>query len=280
MKQIIKLISVISLGVSAAFNFVLAQGENIPPEIMEQYQQQLNNQGNNSSYQQTPPATNLPTPEVKPKEEPEGAPAPFQEKVLPIEEKKVTPSGEALPQTEIQAQYPASSPENSIVPQTVQSAATEKSNQSSFVFYSVSAAAIIFAFLGSKWWRKLLKQKKKSGLPSEAENGKETVPCPTCGGSGKITKKRMKSVDCGHCKGTGKDICHHCGGSGRCGLGFVVPKTEEEVENFMKCDYCKGTGFPKPPIACCMCKGKRKIEYQESYEETCPTCKGAGSVAK
>ncbi|OHA52156.1 MAG: hypothetical protein A3A97_04570 [Candidatus Terrybacteria bacterium RIFCSPLOWO2_01_FULL_40_23] len=139
--------------------------------------------------------------------------------------------------------------------------------------YVVAAVAVfVFFWLGWRQWRKW---KKRSVLPPVGGAVEKTV-CGTCGGSGKVKRKRMKSVPCGHCKQTGRDICHHCGGTGRYGVGLTVPQTEEEVQSMMKCDYCKGSGFPKIAIACCMCKGKKKEEYEEIYEVPCPDCRGTG----
>ena len=53
----------------------------------------------------------------------------------------------------------------------------------------------------------------------------------------------------------------------------------ESIENYPNdCVKCGGKGIAKPIMSCCMCKGKKKQEYEESYEETCPTCKGSGFV--
>ncbi len=98
-------------------------------------------------------------------------------------------------------------------------------------------------------------------------------PCETCGGSGSITKKVTKSAPCWHCKETWRDICHHCGGSGKNGLGLRIPETEEEVASLLDCNYCGGKGFSDPPIACCMCKWKSKIDYQETVTLPCPDCR-------
>ena len=136
--------------------------------------------------------------------------------------------------------------------------------------------ALFVPVLGFFWfgWREWLKRKTKPELPAEDDGTK--APCGTCGGSGEVTKKRKFSAPCKHCKETGMDICHHCGGTGRYGVGLTVPQTEDEVASLMKCDYCKGSGFKKPAISCCMCKGKRKEEAEESYKEKCPTCGGSG----
>ena len=154
--------------------------------------------------------------------------------------------------------------------------ATKQQNLSStgyYVLYTVIAALALFCFT---WWRKWLKRKKTTDLPAEDDG---TV-CKTCGGKGTITKTRTLTAPCNHCKQTGRDICHHCGGSGRYNGGFTVPQTQEEVESLMKCDYCEGSGFTTPALPCCMCKGKKKEEYQESYEAPCPTCNGTGRTAR
>ncbi|OGH68607.1 MAG: hypothetical protein A3J66_01130 [Candidatus Magasanikbacteria bacterium RIFCSPHIGHO2_02_FULL_47_14] len=149
----------------------------------------------------------------------------------------------------------------------------QESSPKSSLFYLLYGVPIVLAFLGlEEWLRKWRKKKKKPELPAEAEK----IVCPTCGGSGKITKKRRKTVPCGHCKATGIDICHHCSGTGRDGLGYGVPL--EDIENYPKCLYCSGKGVPELFIACCMCKGKRKEEFDEPYEVPCPTCKGSGWV--
>ena len=162
---------------------------------------------------------------------------------------------------------------NTTPPAATNSSQNSVSSVLRIVSYVAPLAALAFFF----WfgWREWLKRKKGKALPAEKEGEEKTV-CETCGGSGKVTKKRIKSVPCDHCKRTGKDICHYCGGTGRYGVGLTVPQTQEEVESMMKCDYCEGTGFKNPVLPCCMCKGKRKIEVPESYEETCPTCGGSG----
>lgn len=143
--------------------------------------------------------------------------------------------------------------------------------------YLILAAFLVLALLFLKWLRKFLKKHKtEPQLPSEQDE----KPCPTCGGKGTITKRRTISTPCGHCKQTGRDICHHCGGSGHYGGGLTVPQTQDDVDSLMKCDYCEGKGFSSPPIACCMCKGARKEYAEESYEDTCPDCKGTGHKAK
>ena len=146
----------------------------------------------------------------------------------------------------------------------------DPSFQTSYILYAILAGIFVSFF----WfeWHKWFKRKKKTELPAEAEK----IVCETCGGSGKITKKRKVSVPCGHCKKTGNDICHYCSGTGRDVRGIGVPL--EDIENYPKCLYCGGNGFPEVRARCCMCRGKGKEEYEESYEETCPTCKGSGWI--
>ncbi len=134
--------------------------------------------------------------------------------------------------------------------------------------------ALLVPVLGFFWlgWREWLKRKTRPELPAEDDG----TLCKICGGSGEVTKKRKISAPCKHCKETGMDICHHCGGTGRYGVGLTVPQTEDEVASLMKCDYCNGSGFKEPAVPCCMCKGKRKEEAEESYKEECPICGGSG----
>ena len=246
-------IVVFSLFIFTVFNFAFAQDQN-------QYYQQQQQQ-----YQINQPPTNtinIPSQqEPSPTARPESTIQP-REKTAPIQEKFSTPvvSSESLP----------------LPPQTVNTDLTSQSNLPSnnfYVLYVVAALAVVFFF---DWWRKWMKRKKTKTFPAE----KDDTVCPTCGGTGKVTKKRTKTAPCGHCKGKGIDICHHCSGTGRSGGGgFGVPL--EDIENYPKdCPYCGGKGFPKIVLSCEFCKGKGKIEYQESYEETCPTCKGSGRVPK
>lgn len=148
---------------------------------------------------------------------------------------------------------------------------TSEANVNYYNYILYFFAIILLTFFIKKLLE-IWKKSKKPSLPAEDDG---TV-CGTCGGSGKVKEKVTKYAPCGHCKQTGIDICHHCGGSGRYGVGLTVPQTEEEVQNLMKCDYCGGSGFPNPPFACCMCKGKRKESYEETVEVSCPNCKGTG----
>jgi len=137
----------------------------------------------------------------------------------------------------------------------------------SYILYAVALVLLVF------FWKRLLEWLKRSKRPELPAEDDGTL-CPTCGGKGTITKKRTITAPCKHCKQTGIDICHHCGGTGRNGLGYGVPL--EDIENYPKCDYCGGKGFPKLVLRCCMCKGARKETYEESYEVTCPDYKGSG----
>ena len=261
----LKIITFILLNIFVIFNIALAQDANIPQEIINPYQQQLNNAENNyPDYQQEPSSAD--TINVPSQQEPSPviqlAPGVgSQEKPAPIQENPSTP---------------AVSSEPSPVPQqTIDTVSTGRLGLYSYASYILYAAAIILItlfFAWWHWWRKFFKPKKKPELPAEAEK----IVCPTCGGSGKITKKRKITAPCGHCKKTGIDICHHCSGTGRDGLGYGVPL--EDIENYPKCLYCRGKGVPKMPIRCCMCKGKREEEFEESYEVPCPTCKGSGWI--
>ena len=240
----LKIITFILLGVFVIFSFALAQDADIPQEIINQYQQPLDNVENNSpDYQQEQSSTDMIN----------------------------VPSQQEPPVVET----PAVSSEPSPLPQTIDTESTGRPGLYSYIpyiLYTAAALLIIFSFAWWHWWRKLFKRKKKSELPAEAEK----IVCPTCGGSGKITKKRKVTVPCGHCKEKGIDICHHCGGTGRDGLGYGVPI--EDIKNYPKCLYCGGNGVPKIALPCCMCKGKRKEEFEESYEVPCPTCKGSGWI--
>ncbi len=214
--------------------------------------------------QQAPPA-----PAESPVVNPVAPPAVTQEQISPQPQpttEEPPPAIEVTSETSPQVTIERGIPINTLM-----------SSGASYIVLAVAALTIFFWF----GWREWLKRKKKSVIPpvggTKAEKeGEEKTPCETCGGSGKVKEKRRKSVPCKHCKQTGKDICHHCGGTGRYGVGLTVPQTEEEVESLMKCDYCKGSGFKNPAMPCCMCKGKRKEEYEETYEVPCPTCKGTG----
>ena len=192
--------------------------------------------------------------------------------IIQSEPKPPTVSPEIIP-TQTSSEIPPS--ENTIY----QTSVIPSNPFSSYLLY----VAIIVVLAAAFFWKRLielLKRKKgtesvpgeKAELPAEAEK----IPCSTCKGTGKITKHQTKSVPCGHCKKTGIDICQHCGGTGRNGLGYGVPL--EDIENYPKCDYCGGKGFPETVLSCCMCKGARKETYEEAYEVPCPTCKGSGLV--
>lgn len=249
----LKFVTFILLGIFAIVSFALAQE---PP---------LNNQNQyQGEPQEMPPSSPLSEP---------------QQKTVPSQEEpsstKETPS-QILPQKAL--------PETPLSENVAGQKSARQLNLSSPIAYLTYAVVVILVFFWfGEWWRRWLKRRKKTELPSEAEETKppaeaEQIVCPTCGGTGKVTKKRTKTAPCNHCKQTGIDICHYCGGTGRNGLGYGVPL--EDIENYPKCDYCGGKGFPEIVLPCEFCKGKRKIEYQESYEETCPTCKGSGRVPK
>lgn len=258
MNRIVKLTSIILLGGFIAFHFASAQIINPPQEnfIQNQPLREEDSQPQ-TSPQETPFLTEEETP----------PPALSQEASQEI------PNGENA---------------------TIQKSAGQWSFTSSVAYVTV-ATVVLLVFFRFRWWRRWLKRRKKTELPSEAEDVKppteaekskkkaeqspaeaEKLVCPTCGGTGKITKHRTKTVPCNHCKQTGVDICHHCSGTGRNGLGYGVPL--EDIENYPKCDYCAGKGFPEIPSPCEFCKGKRTIEFQEPYEEPCPTCKGSGWI--
>ena len=243
MKHTLKLVVAIPVSVFTVFGFALAQ--ETPSYSQGQYQQQFNPQQN--SYQGEPQAMPL-SPSVEP-----------QQKTIPPQEKPPSPQ--------------VTQPKTPSPLQVIDSGSAVQPRSFfpvSYILYALLTGVFAsFFWLG---WRKWLKRKKETELPAEAEK----IACPTCGGSGKITKKRKITAPCGHCKKTGIDICHHCGGTGRDGLGYGVPL--EDIENYPKCLYCRGKGVPKMPIRCCMCKGKREEEFEESYEVPCPTCKGSGWI--
>ncbi len=211
------------------------------------------------------PSVSQPEPQAQPSEPVAAPPEPtlYQETAAPAE-----------PVPQAQPQEPT--PEVPLAAPTADIASPNQQNASSSGYYILYAVIITGALFWFGWGKKFYKGKKKPDLPAEDDG---TV-CKTCGGKGTITKKRTITVPCYHCKQTGRDICHHCGGSGRYGVGLTVPQTQEEVESLMKCDYCGGKGFPKTPFACCMCKGKRKEEFEESYETPCPDCRGTGRTTK
>lgn len=259
------------MGVFAAFGFALAQVTNPSQETINQNQPPVSN-SENTPYQGEPSLINQPEPQVQPQEK----------------EKESFPK-----ETLLEVQPQETSPEIPLSENTADQKSARQFNLSSPFSYLVYAAVIAIIFFWFKWWRKWGKRKKETELlsekeikpPTEAEKSEEKtkppaeaekIVCPTCGGSGKITKKRTVSAPCLHCKETGNDICHYCSGTGRDGRGIGVPL--EDIENYPKCLYCGGNGFPEVRSRCCMCRGKRKEEYEESYEVTCPTCKGSGWI--
>lgn len=269
MKQRFKMLAFIIFGAAIVSGFASAQNENIPPEMIRQYQRQFNN------------ADNAPAPvqdEVSPPDD-QGSVVQTQEKQsplrkndLPAGEKDQIVTSEVSPDQKMQSENRA---EQGMVPlrKGNNSLSVQASDRS---FYFAVIAMIIFAFFGFEWWRRLLKKKSKPTLPAEDDG---TV-CKTCGGSGNVTHKRKKTVDCGSCKKTGRELCKYCNGTGRYGGGLTVPETEEDLQNYMKCDYCGGTGFAEIPVPCSICKGNKKIEIEESYEEKCSACKGSGRITK
>lgn len=206
-----------------------------------------------------------------------------------------------LQQQERQSVQPISSPNPSTEPaiqQNFSGSSTAENNptsesvippatNASFSFFPLIAYEGIAVILGFFAWWQWFKRKKTGALPAEKELEKKVVKvekeeylCLTCKGKGTVTNHRTTTVKCGHCKGTGNDICHHCGGTGHYGEGLMVPETQEEVESLMKCDYCGGSGWQSPRLACCMCKGARKETFNEPYETICPTCNGMGKLEK
>ena len=244
MKQLLKLSFFIILGTFAVFNFTSAQINNYPNQQIPQNQQ--------------PPI-------IQPSPTPEPISQPVPQKTTPAQ---TTPKTTQTPL-----------PEN-ISNQTSTPQASSANSSYSFIPYFAIIAALALAF----FWKKLLELfKEKKGTEPTKENTElpaeaEKIPCPTCGGTGKITKHRMVTVPCDHCKSTGNDICHFCGGSGHYGGGLTVPQAQDEVDGMKKCDWCEGNGWDKFHKACCMCHGTKKESYQEAYQVPCPTCKGIGLV--
>lgn len=238
MIQISKFIFFI-LAVAASSNIVLAQINNYPNQEVNQ----------NTLPNYTPPdiSPESPEPIVKPK--------------LPPQVEPEVTSQEILPET---STPPSNSP------------------TSSYLIYIIIVAGLAVGF----FWKRLIEllkgkgrtkaeaEKEKNDLPAEAEK----IPCKTCKGTGKIKKYQTKSAPCGHCEQTGIDICHHCSGTGKSGGGgFGVPL--DDIENYPNdCPFCGGKGTPEIALLCCMCKGKKKETYEESYEVPCPTCQGTGLV--
>jgi len=241
MNQTLKSTLIIFLGVFTIFGFASAHINNPPDEIVNQNQPPVFDSENIPEQGEQPLINQS---ETLPKENPL--------QVLPQEILPETQLSENIADQKLARQLSIGSP----------------------ILYPVYAVAIAFGFFWMDWWRKWLKRKKKAELPAEAEK----IVCPTCGGAGKITKKRIKTAPCGHCKEKGIETCHACSGTGKSGGGgFGVPL--EDIESYPNdCVQCGGKGIAKPIRPCCMCKGKRKEEYEESYEEICPKCKGSGFV--
>lgn len=263
MNQALKSTLIIFLGVFATFNFALAQVSNPPQGTI------IQNQPPAVNYENIPPQE-----EEKPPSTKEATPPQVVPQEIPV-----------LTEEEIQPQVvpQETSPEIPVVENTTAQKSMSQINLSSPVAYVTYAVVVILVFFWfGAWWRRWLKRKKKTELPSEAEDKKppaeaEKLVCPTCGGTGKITKHRTKTAPCTHCKETGIDICHHCSGTGKDGCGGFGVQLED-IEGYPDCGHCGGKGSPEIVLPCEFCKGKRKIEFQEPYEETCPTCKGLGWI--
>ncbi len=240
MNPLSKSVLVITLGIFLHMNFAFAQGVDFSQQRIYQNQQPVSGPENMTGQTEAP----LPNqPETQTQQ---------QEEALPITAAQETSSSTG---------------------QTTSQIFPQESSTKSPASYFLYAIIAVLAFLGiEEWLRKWRKPKKKPELPAEAEK----IVCETCGGSGKIKKKRKVTIPCGHCKESGVDICHHCSGTGRDGLGYGVPL--EDIENYPKCLYCSGKGTPELVVGCCMCKGKRKEEFDESYEVPCPTCNGSGWI--
>ena len=232
----------------------------MPPNTYNTYQNQYPVQNQQQAYANEPTVDTLPAYVF---ESPQNVPT-YQQSYLPL-----TPQGNSQNATSQTA--------------TVNQAVTEDSESSAILYvnYALYLLGIVVLFFVIKKLISLWRSKFNltspplppvPPLPSEYD----TIPCSTCGGLGKIKKKEKKFVPCTHCKETGTDICHYCGGTGEYSGGYMIPETKEEAESFMKCDYCSGTGFTNPPLFCCMCKGKKQEEYEETIDVICADCKGAG----
>ncbi len=260
MKQILKLIIIIFLGIFTAFNFISAQTATPPNGTINQ-----NQLPDYTPYLQTPPTNSQkPSPTQTPSlTQIPGQTTTASPTIIPAPS-SVT---EALPQIKSQE-----IPEELRLP--VQNT-TAKSDFPSYLLYIIFPIIIIIAL----FWKKLtelMKKKSEPGLPAEDDG----TLCPVCGGAGRVTKKRKRTEPCGHCKGTGNDICHDCGGTGKYSTGFTIPQTQEEVDSLLECPHCEGKGFPPVRNICEFCKGKGKIEFEESYEEAYSKCKGSGRIIK
>lgn len=96
----------------------------------------------------------------------------------------------------------------------------------------------------------------------------EYVPCPRCGGDGKIREPQT----CPNCSGKGwvEKKCLKCGGDGWIKDQFNWQKKE-------KCPNCNGTGKVKSKCARCGGDGTIKDLLQE---KPCPRCGGTGKIRK
>jgi hypothetical protein len=262
MKQTSKLMLIILWNIFIAFNFASAQTA-APSDGTINRNQPPNYSPTITPYPQTSPIINqTPSPTQSPRQN-----------IKPPS--KITPAPTPSPTKELppQAKNQLATPETSA--QTSSQNTANTSGSPSYLFYVILPMIIILA----AFWKKiteLIKNGSKSGLPAEDDG---TV-CQICGGAGKVTKKRKRSEPCSHCKGTGNDICHNCGGTGKYSTGFTVPQSQEEIDSLLECPYCEGKGFPQIRNVCEFCKGKGKIEFEESYEDTCLKCKGSGRIVK
>src|SRR3989338_377304 len=197
MHQVPKSTFIILLGIFAVFDLASAQITNPPQQIINQNPPPFTNTENLPVPSQPEEQLTIQEPEsqiqpVKEEVQPQVLP---QENPSPIEE---TPS-QILPQE--------TSPEITLSENIADQKSVRQLDLSSPAAYLAYATVIILVFFWlNEWWRKWGKRKKKTELPAEAEK----LVCSTCGGSGKITKYRIKTAPCGHCKETGNDICHHC----------------------------------------------------------------------
>lgn len=89
----------------------------------------------------------------------------------------------------------------------------------------------------------------------------KTKTCPTCYGTGKITRTIQKQVTCTRCGGAGRVTCTTCGGSGYIGQNI-------------RCPGCGGFGKTN----CTTCGGRGHTTRTETIQETCKTCNGQGRI--
>ncbi len=123
------------------------------------------------------------------------------------------------------------------------------------------------------------KPKPKNPFRNDSPGGetetpeKETVeqPCAGCAGSGKVPGycDTCKGTGrCWKCFGTGTEPCQSCEGKGQ------LPG--RRLNN--NCSYCNGRG----DVACSKCEGKGKGVCKtcdgKEVKDTCPSCRGRGTV--